>query len=375
MDPTVLLQALLFAMFSTLTALLAAVIGPTYDHLLVPELATGSLYPSLPPFGPASGFLAEAARLSDLVVVGLVDPAIVVVGAGVALLYLARSTFGPRAVQFEAALPKLVVSIVLANLAVPVAGGILSIAGATYATVQGLDGVAWQQWVDLAGVGGVGFSWDNGVLAFVVSFALFSVVLLLAAAVALRDALLAVLLVLLPAFTLLYPIPTFAPIARRAWLWLVEAAFLPCVIVVPLKLAVGAPSVLLLLGFLTIALGAPSLVSLAGSHLTGVGYPSAHSALVGGIQRGLAAGSSATGGLLRSGARIGGAGSTAARVAGRLGEVGGRAGFPATIPLVGAEIVGRGAVHLVRHLGRRIERRAAPMPRFGRSSPPPSGAP
>ncbi|HZY93216.1 MAG TPA: hypothetical protein VFG07_10670 [Thermoplasmata archaeon] len=352
MDPTQIIQGILFAIFAGLTALLSFITGPTYDNLLVPELQPGALFPAVGPTG-GGGFLGEATVFSNYLLAGLVDPAIGLVAVGVAGLYLTRAMVGRWALRFDAALPKLVVAVILANFSVPVAGGVLSVAGAAYPVVAGFDGGAWQHWTNLAGVGGIQFSWDNGVLTFVVSFALFSVVLLLAVAIALRDALLAVLLVLLPVMTLLWPLPSLAPLARRAWAMFAQLAFLPCVLVIPLELAVGSPSVLLLLGFLVTALSSPSLLSMASAHLGSVGFPSGGSALSGGIQRGLSVGSLSLSGVFRPLEGASGKPGATRHVA-HLGQLAGRAAFPAGAPLVGAELLGRGAGHLLKHVARHL---------------------
>lgn len=383
MDPTVIIQAWLFAFFAGLTAILATITGPTYDNLFVPEMSGASLYPNLPLGGGGSGFLTTAASFSDYLLANLVDPVIVLVAIGLGLLYLARSVLGREEVRFQGALPKLIGSVILANFALPLAGVLLSVGAAAFPVVAGFDHGAWQQWTNLAGFGEIQFAWDNGALAFVISFALFSIVLLLAVAVALRDALLAVLLVLLPVLTLLWPIPVLAPLARRAWLLFGELVFLPCVLVVPLELAVGSSSILVLLGYLTVALSSPWLISLAGAQLTGGGFPAAGSALGAGIQRGMAAASSSVGqsfsalgrvnrstpiplgsdpsgggglaaGVAASPGKSGWYGYGAVTSAGRLGQLAGRAGFPASAPLVGAELLGRGAGHLLRHVGARL---------------------
>ncbi len=352
MDPSQILQSLLFAFFSGLTSLVATVTGPTYDNLLVPALAPAALYPALGPTG-GGGFLGEAATFSGYLLVNLVDPAIALVAVGAALLYLGRALLGRWAVKFEALLPRLVLSVILANFTLPIAGALFDLAGAAYPVFAQFDGGAWQHWVSLAGVGELNFAWDNGALAFVVAFALFSLVLLLAAVVAVRDALLAVLLVLLPVFTLLAPIPALAPLARRAWTMFGQLAFLPCILVIPLELAVGSSNVLLLLGYLTVALSTPSLVSLASAQLSGLGFPSAGGALTGGIQRGLSVASLSVGNLFRPLAGVSGA-SRASQWAGRLGrssQAASRAPFPATVPLFGADLAGRSVAHLFRHLG------------------------
>jgi hypothetical protein len=232
---------------------------------------------------------------------------------------------------------------------VPVAAAILDLAGAMYPVVANFDGGAWQSWGNLAGTAGLRFSWDNGLLAFVVSFALFSLVLLLAFAVAARDALLAVLLVLLPLFTLLGPIPPLAPLARRSWLLFAELAFLPIVVVVPLELAVGAPSILLLIGYLGIAVGAPSLLNVAGAQVGRLGFPSAGSALTGGVERGLAAASVGVTSLARplGSLRRSPSSGKAAVDAGRAIA---RVPIPYAAPLLAAEGLGRGAEALFRHV-------------------------
>lgn len=342
-------QAFLFALFAVLTGVLWAVTAPTYDSLLVPELQPAAAYPAVFPSGGGPSFLSLAARFSAYLVANVVDPAVVLVVLALGAVYLTRAVSTPSRVRLESLLPRLVVSVVLANVTVPVAGAILEVAGATYPVVAGFDGGAWQSWQNLTGIGGLRFSWDNGLLAFVLSFALFSLVLLLALAVAARDAMLAVLLVLLPAFSLLAPIPALEPLARRSWLLFGELAFLPVVMVVPLELAVGSPSVLLLVAYLAIALGAPSLINLAGGQLGRLGFPSAGGALTGGVERGLAVASvgvsSVTRPLLASGrstARSKTVQSAAQSIA--------RVPIPFAAPLLAAEGIGRGAEAMFRHL-------------------------
>ena len=343
------LQAFLFALFAGLNAILAAITGPAYDHLLVPELQTSSLFPPLVGGGSGS-FLGTAASFSGYLLVNLVDPAIALVGLGVALAYLGRAFLGRWATAVEPLLARLVLSVLIANFSLPIAGAILDLAASVFPIIAGYDGGLWEHWVYLAGVGEARFSWDNGVLAFVLSFALFSLVLLLSAAVALRDAMLAVLLVLLPLFTLCWPIPPIASLARRAWLLFAELAFLPCVLVIPLELAVGAPSILLLLGYLTAALSTPALLSVAGSQLQAIGFPSAGGAVTGGMQRGLASASSAGGNWLRPMGGLVPSGSGAQAAVGAAGRGLSAGSFPGTLPLLAADFLGKGTAHLVRHL-------------------------
>ena len=346
--PTI--RALLFGFFAGLTAILAGVIGPTYDNLLVPELSPASLFPAFPPSPQSPSFLSEAASFSSYLVADLVDPAIALVALAVALVLLARSFFGRWKGAVEPLLARLLLAVLFANFTLPVTGAILGLAGATYPVIESWDGGAWEHWVNLAGYGEIAYSWDNGALAFVITFALFALVLALAAAIALRDAMLAVLVVLLPVFTLLWPVPTLSPIARRAWLWFGELAFLPCVVVVPLQLAVGAPSVLLLLGFLTAAVGAPAFLSMAGGQLSSVGFGSAGAAVGGALQRGLSAASRSVSGFVGPIGRSTGIAPAARGAAGVAARALGSTAFPAAIPVLAAEFLGRGTAHLVRHV-------------------------
>jgi hypothetical protein len=342
------IQALLFAIFAAGTAALAAVIGPTYDNLLVPELSADSLYPSLSA-GGGGGILASAARFSSYLLTGIVDPAIALAVLGVGALYLVRAFLGTYRPQLTALLPRLVVAVLVSNLTLPISGGILGLASVVYPYVAGFDGGAWQHWQNLGGWGLVQFSWDNGILAFIVAFFLFSLVLLLAAAVAIRDALLGVLLVLLPIFTLMWPVPWFSSLARRSWLWFIELAFLPCVLVIPLELAVGSTSILLLMGYLVVSLASPSLLSMAGSSLTNAGFPSAGGAVVGGIQRGLLAASDLMEGTVRPILPELRQAGVSGRVTGALQRSAGRPG-PLALPAFTSELLGHGAARLFRHV-------------------------
>jgi hypothetical protein len=345
------IQAILFALFAGLTALLAAVIGPTYDNLLVPELAPSALFPPLGAPNPGSAnFLAPAAHFSTFLVVGVVDPAIALVALGVAVVYLARSLTARWAATFDALLPRLVLAVVASNFSLPIAGAVLDTAGALFPVVAGWDGGSWQHWENLAGFGEIQFSWDNGVVAFVLAFVEFTLVFLLVLAVGVRDALLAVLLVVLPVVTLLWPFRPLSAIPRRAWLLFGELAFLPSLLVIPLELAVGSPNPEMLVAYLGVALASPFLLSVSGTQLISLGFPSTGTNVHPAVQRGLAAAPAAARGYV-------GPAATAARSAGPGGaalaggiSAGGSAYAPAAPPLAVSELLGHGALHLARHV-------------------------
>jgi hypothetical protein len=347
------IQTFLFALFGALTAIVAAVTGPTYDHLLVPMLQPAALYPALRASGGGSNdFLSAAVEFSSYTLVNVVDPAFALVGTGVALLYLARSVVARWAETLSGLLPRLVVALIVANFSLPIAGGILDLAGALYPVFSTWNGAAWEHWVNLAGYGEVSFSWDNGALAFVLSVVEFLAVLALVLAVGLRDALLSVLVVLLPMFTLLWPLRPISSIPRRAWLLFVELAFLPCVLVVPLQLAVGTSSPVLLVGYLGVAVASPYLLSVAGTHLVAFGFPSSGGMLSGGIQRGLSSASSGAASVASPGANAAaGAGAGGRALSGAV-RAAGSASFPAAAPLAAGTVLGHGALHLLRHLPR-----------------------
>jgi hypothetical protein len=353
-DWSSVLQAILFALFALVTAIVSAVIGPTYDNLFVPEMSPAALYPAF--VGPAAGgsnFLAAAARFSTYLLANVVDPAIALLAIGVALLYLSKSLVARWSATLDGLLPRLVISVVVANFTVPIAGAVVSVAGSAYPVFAGWDGGAWQNWVNLAGWGQISFSWDNGALAFVLSLVEFALVLGLVLAVGVRDALLAVLLVLLPIFTLLWPVPPLAALARRAWLLFVELAFLPCVLVVPLELAVGSSSPVVLVAYLGVAIASPYLLSVAGTHLVAFGFPGAGGTVAGSAQRGLATAPRAASGYLGpSSGAIAGSGAGGRAVVGAT-RVAGSAAAPAAAPLAAVELVGHGAAHLVRHIATR----------------------
>jgi hypothetical protein len=346
-----LIQAILFLLFAGLTAIVSAVVGPTYDRLLVPELAPSALYPVVSAHPPlATNYLGAAVQFSTYTLANVVDPAIALVGVGVAVLYFSRVFVDRWSSALDALLPRLVIAVVAANFTVPITEAILGVAGGLYPVFSGWDGGAWQHWVNLAGYGQVAFSWDNGAVAFILSIVEFFLVFALVLAIGLRDALLAVLVVLLPVFTLLWPFRPLAPLARRAWLLFGELAFLPCVLVVPLELAVGSPSPILLVGYLGCAIASPYLLSLAGTHLSAFGFPASAGVISAGAQRGLSAAPSSVAGYA-------GPAATATRNSGSLGQAfagaaraAGSASVPAAVPLVAAQLVGHGAMHLVRHL-------------------------
>ena len=349
-----LLRVLLFLLFADLTAVVAAILGPTYDHLLVPELSPGSLYPPVLAESPSAGnYLAPAAKFSTFILTNVVDPAVTLVALGVAVLYLAKPFVARWAAAFDGLVPRLVLAVVAANFTVPIAGALLGLAGAVYPVFAGWDGGAWQHWVNLAGVAEWRFVWDNGVLAFVLSIVEFLIVLALVLAVGVRDALLAVLLVLLPVLTLLSPIRPLAPLARRAWLLFVELAFLPCVLVVPLELAVGSPNAVLLVGYLSAAVASPYFVSLAGTQLVALGFPGASGSVHQSVQRGLAVAPAGAQGHLAPVASAVRPASALGRAAQGTTRIAGSAAAPAAAPLAVAQLVGHGGLHLVRHLSGR----------------------
>jgi hypothetical protein len=356
-----LIQTILFLLFAGLTAIITAIIGPTYDNILVPELQPGSLFPPL--FSSGSGganYLSTAARFSEYVLSNVVDPMVALVALGVAVLYLSRSVVSRWADTFDALLPRLVIGVVGANFTVPIAGAILGVAGSLYPIVSGWDGGAWQHWVNLAGWGQISFSWDNGALAFVLSLVEFAAVFALLLAVGIRDAALAVLLVLLPIFTLLWPLRPLSPLARRGWLLFGELAFLPCILVVPLELAVSSPNPVMLVAYLAVAIASPYFLSLAGTSLVSFGFGGASGTVHSNAQRGLQlAPSAATSSFgpvangVRTNGSAGGAFAGATRVAGS-------AAAPAAAPLVVSELLGHGAWHLMRHVGSPAEKNGPP---------------
>jgi hypothetical protein len=347
-----LVRAILFALFAGLTAIVAAVTGPTYDNLLVPELAKSALYPPVPGSGgDPSNYLALASRFSEFTLGAIVDPAVALIALGVAAVYLLRAVSSRWGARLDGLLPRLLIAVVAANFTVPIAGAVLGLGGALYPVVAGWDGGGWQHWVNLAGYGEFSFSWDNGAVAFVLSIAEFLLVMALVFAVAMRDALLAVLLVLLPVFTLLWPFGVLAPLARRAWTLFLEMAFLPCVLVVPLELAVGSPSAFLLLAFLACALASPFLITSAGAHLSAVGFPGGGATVGTGLQRGLASSSSGVAGYAAPAASGGRSSGALGSALGGAARAAGSASAPAAAPLAVAHLVGQGGLHLLRHVG------------------------
>jgi len=351
-----LVQTLLFLLFADVTSIITAVIGPTYDNLLVPELQPGALFP--PILGPSSGnanYLMFGANFSRFVLANVVDPAVALVALGVAVLFLARSVVSRWASALDDLLPRLILGVIGANFTVPIAGAILGVAGGLYPVMAGWDGGAWQHWVELAGWGQVSFSWDNGAVAFVLSLAEFAAVFALLLAVGIRDALLEVLLVLLPIFTLLWPFRPLSPLARRAWLLFGELAFLPCVLVVPLELAVGSPNPVMLVAYLAVAVASPYLLSLAGTHLVAFGLAGASGVVHSNAQRGLqmAPSTAATSFVpIANGLRSSGSGGMAVAATVRTA---GSSAAPVAAPLAVSEIIGQAGRHLAQHWGKSPE--------------------
>ncbi len=360
-DLPTLVRTILFLLFVDITALVAAVIGPTYDNLLVPALAAHALYPAVLATAPGSSdYLGQAASFASYLIDGVVDPLVALLALGIAVLYFGRASFRRWALTFDDLLPRLVLAVVVANFTVPIAAGVVGLAGGLYPVVAGWDGGAWHHWENLAGPGEVAFSWDNGVLAFVLSLVQFALVFALVLAVGLRDAVLAVLLVVLPLLTLLWPFQPLSALPRRAWLLFAELAFLPCVLVVPLELAVDSPSPVLLIGYLSAALASPFLVSTAGAHLVALGFPSGGTVTQGAAGRGLAAAPGAATGAFAPAAAVA-KNAPAAAANGALRAAAGAAG-PLAVPAALHTLLGHGALSVARHIGA-AHRRPGP-PRF-----------
>ena len=301
MDLFLVIQAILLALFGALTVVLNTVIGPFYDNVFVPEMAPQSLYAAYLGGGSSSNLFATGATLSQFVVVNLVDPMAILIVIGVGVLYLVRATLPERAQVWRGLAPRLVLGVLLSNVVLPLTYILWSIALLVYQPLFAYGGGAWQSYNNLVPTGGISFAWDNGVIAFIVTLMLLTLVLGLGFLIAFRDALLAVLLVLLPPLTLLWPIPPLSGFARRAWRLFGEMAFLPTLVVIPLVLAVGAPSILLVAGLLAVAVGAPSLLSQVGGNLVSLGFPHPGSMTTSGMSGGYDRSTRASGALLRSG--------------------------------------------------------------------------
>lgn len=360
MDYGTVVRAILFALFAALAAALTAVIGPTYDGLLVPQLAPSVAYAAW----SGGNVFATGVNFSNTLLVELVDPAAVLVIAVVGILYLVRAVMpSPKLAHLA---PRLIIGVLVANFVLPITSALWQVSAAIYPVFYGLGGGAWQSYGNLVGPGALSFSWDNGAVAFVVSLVLFSMVLMLAFLVAFRTALLAVLLVLLPPLTLLWAIPAAAPIARKAWTLFVEMTFLPGLLIVPLALAVGAPSILLTLGFFSVALAMPQILSAAGHSASQMGLPSAGNIVAGGLADGARTGSQNASGFLRSGSGgltqgmrqgwgggSGGAQATGRAAGGSSGSAGSAAAGPAGVVVWG---MNEGIGSLTRELGARAGR-------------------
>ncbi len=342
-----LVQALLAGAFGLFALAMNTAITPTYNDLFVPAMSPGQLFPSLSDPGGGATFLAEAAKFSSYLLVNIVDPAVALVAVGLGLLYLSKALYQRSGPWAEALIVRFIVAVVVANFTLLFATGILDLGAITYPTIAAWDGGAWQNWTNLAGWGQGAFIWQNGALAFVLTFVEFSLVLLLAILIGLRDAGLAVLLVVLPVFTLLWPIRPFSALARRGWMLFIELALLPCVLVVPLELAVHSPNPILLVAFFTLALSTPYLISISGAQLSQLGFPAAGAALSGAVERGLLGASRTTsgpiGGASAGGAGIAGAVTSSVRAAGSVA-------LPAVAPAAIAGALGQGASHLVQHV-------------------------
>lgn len=320
-------QAILFAIFAAITGAVTSVAGPTYDNLLVPSLAPASIYAPLTGGGGATGGLfAAGTTMSNDLLVNIVDPLAILVFMGVGILYLVRAVIPSRAGKLADLAPRLVVGILLANAVLPVVGLLWDVAGAIYPVVYSYQGGEWQTFTNLVPNSAISFSWDNGVLSFIASLAILVLVLLLTFLVAFRDALIAVLLVLLPPLTLLWPLPPFSGLAKRAWRLFFEMAILPSALVVPLALAVGLPSLLLVLALFAVAVGMPQLISIVGNSLHGLGFPNAGSV----VSQGLMGGVRSASGVATTAGRQGAAGLASALPKGVTGAVGGSLG-PASV--------------------------------------------
>jgi|GEM_PF-4772658 hypothetical protein len=298
-------SALLFALFAALTAALAAVLTPIYDNLFVPEMAPGQVYAPLT--GAGGGLFPAASRLSSFLLVSLVDPFSVLVLVILGGLYLLRASLPERFARFEALAPRAVIGILLSNFVLPLAQVLWNLAAAVYPVLSTYEGGAWEHFSNIVPEGGLAFSWGNGALAFVLTLGMFILVLGLAFVVALRDALVATLLVLLPPLTLIWVLPPLASYAQQVWKLFAEMVFLPSLLLVPLLLSVGAPSILLVYALFTIAVGMPHLISRAGASLVGSGFLTAGGwgggELSGGVRglrsEGRRGGAAAAGGLLQ----------------------------------------------------------------------------
>ncbi|MDE1819223.1 MAG: hypothetical protein KGJ23_02765 [Euryarchaeota archaeon] len=292
MDYGPIVKAILFAIFGTLTAAVTVVTGPTYDNLFVHEMDPTNAFA----VWQGGNVFAQASLFSNTLLVELVDPLAVLVILAVGFLYLARAVHpSPRLAGLA---PKLIVGILLANLVLPITSALWQLAAGIYPLFYDYGGGAWRTYANLVGPGAINLSWDNGVLAFIVSWVLFSMVLLLSFLIAFRGALVAVLLVLLPVLTLLWPIPGASSVARKAWVLFAEMAVLPCFVVVPLVLAVGSTSVLLTLGLFAAAIAMPQLLSVSGSAISHAGFPNASFAVGSGLIEGAGSSQGTASGLL-----------------------------------------------------------------------------
>lgn len=377
MDWAAVVQAVLFALFAALNVLINTVIGPFYNNVFVPEMDPQALYPSYMAASHSSNIFSAGAAMSDYVVVNLVDPVAVLVIVVVGVLYLLRASLPGKSQVWTGLAPRLVLGVLLSNIVLPLSWLLWSLAALVYGPLFSYGGGAWQDYGNLVPIGGISFSWDNGVITFIVSLVLLSLVLALAFLIAFRDALIAVLLVLLPPLTLMWPIPPLSGFARRAWRLFGEMAFLPSLVVIPLELAVGSPSVLMVGGLLAVAVGMPMLITQVGASLSSSGFPHVGSITTSGVSGGYDKATRASSSTMRSGMAgfseglhpPGSTGGKAAllteRSGSRLSSVAGAAGGPAGTAAAVMWGAGKGIGRLGTHLMQSKDRVQA-----NRTSPP-----
>src|SRR5579875_3547477 len=186
MDIGVVVQAVIFALLGTLTAIASTTVSFVYDDLFVPTMSPGQLYPPYVGPGAPSSVFSHGADMSQFLLVNLVDPIATLVIFGIGVLYLLRSALPAMGRAWTDLGPRLLFGILLANCVLPLTSALWDLSAAVYPLVSNYDHGAWSHYTNLVGPGAISFAWDNGLVTFLVTLTLFTLIFLLVLIVAVR---------------------------------------------------------------------------------------------------------------------------------------------------------------------------------------------
>jgi len=273
-----IVNEVLSAIFAAFNGLAWLAAQQTYNNLLVPEMSSSFLYPTIIK-GNQTGFFMYAYYFSSYILFSIVDPLLVIVLLGIGFLYLSKVFFSQNSERFKDLIPKFILAVILSNFTNYISSIILEFGYSLYSTIYTFDGSKWTNFQNIFPIYSTPWT-NNALLEFILKVIVLFTILAIAIIIGIRTGLLGVLIVLLPIASVLLIFPQTKSLGKKIWIVFIDMAVLPFFVLIPLILAVNVNNInttgfILATGLLFISAGMPYFISEYGNSVFHMGFDKA----------------------------------------------------------------------------------------------------